>query len=411
MDCSKKGLAVIPNITNYLTEKAWFMDFSNNNLYSLSDGIFSNLTLGGLFLNNNNLTYIGDNVFQGSANILSNLKLDNNKLREIPRAIGKLSNLYTLTVQENFIPEFNIQVLRNISKSLAKISYGSATVTKWPKEMAVLDRATQLNIYGLNVSIVPEDAFLDELFTLSVTSTRVTSFSRTFDNKPMLYQLFLENNTILSADGITSGGFTNVPQLQTISIKNSPLDSLPLIFNNITQYADVTFAGCPIKYIKNSTFQGNGSKIYYLSLDSTMLEEVPRALSRLTSIITLFVTNGKIGEIKGDDFTGMTSLFNLHLTGNPILNVSLSAFRDLNKLKFLSLANTKLTSIPKAIQNTPLLQTVDFSGSRVECSCSSLGWMKTWFPQVKNRTKIMGTCFNTKRNIQDYVIFDIPKCK
>ncbi|KAK3093931.1 hypothetical protein FSP39_021949 [Pinctada imbricata] len=292
----------VPGITNYLTEKSWVMDFSNNSITSLPKGVFSNLTLGGLFLNNNEIEEIGENVLHDSSNTLGSLRLNDNKLREIPYAIGQLSNLYSLSIENNFIGEFDSQILRNISNTLSIISYGSASVTTWPKEMSVLKGASQISIYGLNVSIVPADAFLDQLFILTMTSTLISSFSKTFDNKTRLYQLFLENNTKLSADGITSGGFKNVPELQTISIKNSPLVSLPLIFNDIKEYAVVTFTGCPIQYINNSTFEGNGSKIYYLNLDITMLETVPHAFSRLTSIITLFLTNGKIKEINTDDF-------------------------------------------------------------------------------------------------------------
>ena len=362
----------------------------------------------GLVLDHNNLTLVEDNAFLGNERNIMGLALHNNRLSYFPSALGRLSNLYSLSLEENYIMKYDAKILKNL-RSLRKISYGSSSVKRWPTEMKYVD-ANQISIYGINVRTLPDEVFPDDLFILNMTSTSLESLSSAISNKPMLYKLLMQDNKALTATGLAKGMFENLPQLGEISITNSNLTTLPLIFDNLPKLTNLNIDGCPIKILDNSTFKPNKTAIYYFMLANSDLDHVPKVLSHLSGLMTLFLTNGKIQTINDNDFENMQGMRNLHLSGNPISNISDRAFRTLTNLRYLLLDNTQMNTIPKAILNPQYMQYVGLDHAKVECSCNSLGWMKQSLSRIVNKIQIVGDCFNIAKTLSDYIHDDVRNC-
>jgi len=78
------------------------LDFGDNNIASIPEGIFPYLTvLDKLFLDTNSLTKLPDDI--GSLSLLSTLGLFGNRIEELPTSIKRLSNLQELQIDTNII--------------------------------------------------------------------------------------------------------------------------------------------------------------------------------------------------------------------------------------------------------------------------------------------------------------------
>ena len=407
VNCSHKGLTSVPPITNNLTETQWNIDLSYNNLTTVMDGTFGNLSLQSLSLDHNQIYVIGDHLLNDSKDSLFTLNLHFNRLTYLPITIGKLRQLSTLSIHGNPIMKFNEDILQNISTTLDTIAYGSPLLKRWPSEMKRLFNADWITIYGINIETLPVDAF-DNLFLLNITGSTMKSISGTLSNSTEFFQLVLQDNPQLTATGLANAGFKNLPQFRTLYIINCGLDILPPIFDDLTYLDFILLDGNPIKYIADDTFPRNYTSMIHLTIQHSPLQTVPATLSHLTRLEALFMNDNKINSISESDFLEMSSLYRLDLSNNPITKVSDSAFKGLTRLGYLFLKNTTLTTIPKAIKNNPDLNTLDMSNSPVECTCTGLGWMKGW--NGKKHVGIIGNCGNQNKSIANFIAKEIPKC-
>ena len=391
---------------NYLTEKQWNIDLSYNNLTTVPDGTFGNITLQSLSLDHNQIYALGNNLFKGSENSMSTLNLQFNKFTYLPTAVGQLRQMYEFRIHGNPIVEFNEDILRNISSYLSQVSYGSSSLSRWPYEMKLLSSADWITIYGIDIDTIPVDAF-ESLFVLNITGSTLKSLSSAMSNSKKFFQLTLQDNPHLTASGLAKGGFTNLPQFRTLYIVNCALDTLPPIFDELTNLGEIYLDGNPIKDIPENTFPRNYSSMFQLTIKNGLLSKIPATFSRLTKLMNIFLMNNKITSIDDSDFHGMGELYNLYLSGNPISNISDNAFKNL-KLGFLYLDNTPLTTIPKAIRNIPRLYTLNMSNSPVECTCTGLRWMQDW--DNRKDVNFIGNCSNQNRSIKDFITVEIPYC-
>ena len=408
IDCSRKGLTTVPPIMNELTGKQWNIDLSYNNITKIPDGTFGNLTFSNVYLNHNQIYALGDNVFRGSERTMFSLYLQFNRLTYLPTAFGKLINLFELNIQGNPIVAFNEDVLRNMS-SLAEFSFGSSLITKWPYEIKSLSKADWISIYGINIAWLPDDAF-KKLFILNITGTKLEALSNTLSNREGFVELDLQDNPLLTAAGLEKGEFKNLPKFRKLSIINCGLETLPPIFDGLTDLGELILTGNPITEIADSTFPANFTKMFQIYIEDSLLERVPPTLSRLTKLNNIYLRNNKIGTIDDSDFHGFSELFQLFLSGNPVANISDNAFKSLDAVDTLDLGSTKMTTIPKAIRNMPSLHSLYMSGSPVQCSCTNLRWMKEWLPTRKDAISVIGDCSHQNRTIQDFLNIDIPHC-
>ena len=401
---------MVPPILNYITDKQWYIDLSFNNLSTVPDGTFGNLSISGVFLDHNQITVIGDDVFRGSEDKLFSLYLHFNRLTELPGSVGKLKSLNEIQIHGNPITTFDKDILRNISSSLNQISYGSSALRRWPYEMTLLSKTDWITLYGIEMDSLPDNAF-DELFILNITGTKLRSLSNTLSNQEKFYEFDLQDNPLLTAAGLAKGGFKNLPKLRTLSIINCGIETLPPIFDQMTDLGEIILDRNPITDIGDLTFPRNYTSIWQVTIKNSLLHRIPASFSHLTKVMNIFLMNNKITTINEDDFLGMGEMYNLYLSGNPITNISDNAFGSLKQLGFLYLDGTPLTTIPKAIRNLPNLGTLNMKNSPVECICSRLRWMKDWLPSRKRSISFIGICSNQgTRTIQDFVTRSIPYC-
>lgn len=78
-----------------------------------------------LVLSENVIETVDDQAFSGSENSITDLEIVGNKLTSLPTAFGKLQNLQALSLSKNPLRDFDQEIMKNISKFLTYIDFGS----------------------------------------------------------------------------------------------------------------------------------------------------------------------------------------------------------------------------------------------------------------------------------------------
>ena len=373
--------------------------------------LFQNISLASLTLTNNELVSIDDGAFRGSEGSITQLYLENNRLTDVPREIGKLTGLYSLYIAGNPISTFDEEVLSNVSTHLSTISFGSKELEEWPKGIGLLHKTFEMTLQDSAFEVIPDDAFenFTSLYYFTLISTNLRSLPVSMQ-KTNLFKLQMDNNQNLKADGFKPEAFRHLSELRQFYINNGSLETLPPIFKDLSVLAVFDITNTPLKSIDDKVFPKNFSNIFFeFQSINSLFESVPPILSKTKSLSNVFLQNNKITYINETDFAGLNQLFYLRLSGNPIKGISDSAFKHNQKLYQVLLDNTELTTIPKALQNAHSLRSVDLTGTRVICSCENLGWIKYWDRKQKSLS-FGGPCANLHMTIDDFVKIDIPNC-
>ena len=128
-------------------------------------------------------------------------------------------------------------------------------------------------------------------------------------------------------------------KFESLSIINCGLKSLPPIFDDMHRLGEITLVGNPITDLADSVFPQNYTSVYRLAIQNSLLERVPPVLSHLTRLDDIYLTDNKIHAIGETDFHGMSELFNMYLSGNPLTNISDNALKNHRLMSTLFLDN------------------------------------------------------------------------
>lgn len=210
----------------------------NNNLTetSLAGGPFFNMyKLTSLTLNNNFLTNIPTNAFEGLQSCLSKLNLQGNQIQAFPTEVASLSVLSSLNLDNN-------QIFSDLS-----------TFTL-PDSLAVLTME-----YNAELNTIPgSGASINELDISHCGYTSVPDLT----GYPNLTQLIMDSNTFVttSSDGFTihNSDFSAVPNLQTFTCGQCNISDIdPAVFNNLPNLKTVSFTANKLKIPRGAWFQNN----------------------------------------------------------------------------------------------------------------------------------------------------------
>ncbi|XP_071136865.1 leucine-rich repeat-containing G-protein coupled receptor 6-like [Mytilus edulis] len=406
--CSQLNLKSIPELVK--SGGTWIIDFSNNNIETINAGAFKNVQLEQVYFSNNSISKVDDDAFSGSEKSMDVVRLDGNKLKSIPIALTKLSNLIGINIQYNPITELDETILTNLSKSLIGISFGSSSMTSWPESLQQLNNLLMLSIYNSPFSEFPDNAFKGFEKTLSFLEVIWTNFHNIPISINKLSNLnyvnFKDNHFITE---IPEDAFKGLHNITTMNFEGNGIKTMPAIFKDSDKMYQVTIKSDELTDITDSRHSAKSrSKFYYLTMTNTKFVTVPIAISNMPTVTVISLVNGSIETIQSNDFKGLPALANIVLSFNPIESVNTDAFMNLPSLRYLSIDGTQLATVPEAIANTNV-SWVNMNNTKIECTCSGLNWMKLWPRRLQ--TTIEGTCINTGTSIMNFVTSIIPTCK
>ncbi|XP_039277765.1 chaoptin [Nilaparvata lugens] len=337
-----------------------------------------NEALGGtqvdaLRLFNNKLLTIGEKAFTTMNNVLRALDLGSNELQEIPiQALLSLKKLDWLNLQRNHISSILEIDWGHLKNSLANLLIAENDIEELPS--VALTEFRHLALISLNnnkLRLVKPGALPTSLKTLGLSHNSLSIFpAEAIDELKDLQKVFLRGNYI---EALPSHSFTRLRKLDKLDLGENALETIPssifneslvvrdlnLDFNAIKNISANAFRGMhceriqlsinKINHVDEKAFAGLESSLGVLYMENNNLKEIPKALSHLKRLKSLYISSNKIREIGEDAFDGFSSVLKaISLAGNHLLEIPKLALKNCKRISHFNIGYNQITDVTDA---------------------------------------------------------------
>ena len=415
VDCRNRNLSFIPHFfkrSRYLFKE---LRLGHNRISYIPDNAFQNINVTSIHLDNNLISSIRSDAFTSVQTQLKELDLSGNRLRNIPHAIGKLDNLTLLDVSWNPIDcaNYTDDVMKSLGDFITVFRFGDTSLTYWPTTIRHFQGIQELSFYGGQMQNLPTTAFTGferTLHKLLIKGTGLIETPIALQDLHNISELHFDDNVRVGDAGILIPAFVGMTNsLHTLSLENNSMTVFPRVLITLHQVHNLSLARNDLQFISDRSVSVVGNNnITTLNLQFCNLNRIPGALSKLTEIINLDLSNNTITTIEKNDIQKLRHLRSLNISFNPLQYISRSTFYDLKALEELILHDTDLFQVPKAVTNLPHLRHLDLSNNppTIECNCN-MKWLSCYLSNNTALT-IVGQCYTIDQDIQNYATVDIP---
>lgn len=149
--------------------------------------------------------------------------------------------------------------------------------------------------------------------------------------------------------GLTSGDFSGLSALESLSIGSSPsLSSLPAgIFSGLTSVTTLTVSRTGLTALPDNAFTSlTAAESVSIRSNSDLATIGQGGFSAMTKATRLYLDNNAFASLPSGAFSGLEELTTLWLHRNSITSLPSGIFSGLAKLETLNLSSNKLTSLP-----------------------------------------------------------------
>ncbi|XP_062990718.1 chondroadherin-like isoform X2 [Elgaria multicarinata webbii] len=268
---------------------------------------------------------------------------------------------------------------------------------------------------------------LPELTTLYLGSSHLRQIETgTFQGLKNLYHLHLDNNLL---EEIPEGAFENLTNLVFLHLEHnqiaylSPgafsslkqLSVLDLSHNLLIEVSDKPLSGLQelrqlhlsANFIANLSARALPGRLRILSLDWNRLKSVPLAIRNSASLSSLHLSGNPIRELSSFSFgRKLSSLRQLFLENLPLESITSSTFKRLRRLEVLSLRNNNLASLP-SVASLKSLSALYLTGNKWHCDCNLI-WLRTWQKKVLRKDRSPVEC-SSPEALQGQQLVNIEK--
>ncbi|XP_072454830.1 leucine-rich repeats and immunoglobulin-like domains protein 1 isoform X3 [Notamacropus eugenii] len=386
LDCSGLGLAALPEEL-----PAWTvtLNLSNNKLTDVNPAAFENLVkLQEVHLNNNELTVIPS----------------------LGTASSRILSLY-LHLGSNRISTLEPGAFDSLSRSLLTLRLNKNRITQLPAKAFKLPRLTQLELNRNRIRLIEGLTFqgLDNLDVLKLQRNNISQLTDgAFWGLSKMQVLHLEYNSLTEVNSGSLYGLTALHQLHlsnnAISRINrdgwrfcQKLHELILSFNNLTRLDEEILADL--------------STLQILRLNHNSISHIAEgAFKGLKNLRVLDLNHNEISgtiEDTSGAFTGLDSLNKLTLFGNKIKSVAKRAFSGLEGLEHLNLGENAIRSIQfDAFAKMKNLKELHINSDSFLCDCH-LKWVPQWLTGRGLQTMVVATCAHPE-SLKGQSIYSVP---
>lgn len=417
IDCSARGLAEIPTFTDdsYYTE----LRLDHNAIENITGDVFANLhSISNILLQNNRISRFENTVFRGVEKSVIHLNLADNLLVDFPTAIGYLNKIESVNVANNPINEYHFDehTMYEIGDSLTTFEFGSMLVKSWPLTLRHLQALEHLTVSSGSFYTLPPQAFHGfegTLFTLSMQYTKLIALPLALSRLRFLEKLYFDHNHDIGDSGVLLPSFGNsilLAHLKFISLVDDNLTVFPSLLQFLRNVEQLVLDSNHLAFVSDSSVQvAVGTKITDLSLRNCSLSRVPGALSKLTNLTILNLSENQIHSFENSDFDNMNKLTNLTVTRNPLGYIANETFKDLTSLQYLDLQESNINTMPEAIRFLKNLQELKLPQDKIECTCHIV-WLKQFMDHCNRGLRIDGSCETINYKVDSFLKYFIPRC-
>ncbi|XP_062699906.1 toll-like receptor Tollo [Aedes albopictus] len=330
-DWSSVSLEIAPHVFNSELSKLEHLDLSQNNMWSLPDGMICPLTK------------------------LQYLNLTQNRLRDL--------SVF------HFSASLSTRLSKKCGGSIAILDLSHNNVDNLPPAIfSGLGKLTELRLQNNGLNFIADRA-LEGLLSLSKLDISLNRLSNLppelFSEAKHIKEIYLQNNSI---NVLAPGIFSELQQLLVLDLSNNELTSEwinPATFKGLSRLILLDLANNKISKLEPSIFRDLFS-LQILRLQDNFIETIHEGtFSELTALHTLVISNNRLSNIEYFSFQGLSRLTLLSLDYNRISRIDRVAFRNLSTLHDLHLNGNKLLQVPDALYDVPLLRTLDLGENHI----------------------------------------------
>uniref|UniRef100_A0A6P7GID9 Chaoptin-like n=1 Tax=Diabrotica virgifera virgifera TaxID=50390 RepID=A0A6P7GID9_DIAVI len=377
------------------------IDISENNLLFIYESTFSNIkrVLKNIFLRKNNILTLGSSTFD-DFDYLQNIDLSDNKIRKIEQyAFSNLKSIDIINLSNNAIEVLESYTYYNISVKYINLQRNPIHNIK-PKAFSNLKFVQSLNIRNLlvkKIDTISQKAFynLQNLRYLDLSDLGISRIEPyAFSNINCLIEVNLKNNNIQGIDkyifhmvnigtlllnsisnpivfdntvrinkmiiqltGIVGERFISSVFLKNLTIEDSQIELLKdNCFVNLPLLKSLKLINTTIDDTEDNIFNGLTSLTY---LDASQIFQNKMSLKEYTfkdmrNLEVLIISNSALNTIENNTFTGLSKLKKLHLQGNKLTVVNLTAITNgLPDLLTLNLSSSSIKNVHTSKLGSP----------------------------------------------------------
>ena len=329
------------------------LDLSGLGLTAVPDSIGQLTNLTSLSLQDNQLTTVPDSI--GQLTNLTSLNLQDNQLTTLPDSIGQLTNLNNLYLQGNqltTVPDWIGQLI-----NLNTLSLSANRVTAVPDLIGQLTKLRDLFLYSNQLTTLPDSiGQLTNLTTLYLHGNQLAAVPDWIGQLPNLNTLSLPINQVTAAPGWI-GQLTTV---RTLDLRDNQLTAVPDWIGQLTNLTSLYLQDNQLTAIPD--WIGQLTNLTSLNLHDNQLTAVPDWIGQLTNLMILNLHDNQLTAIP-DSIGQLTNLISLNLQDNQLTAIP-DSIGQLTNLTSLYLQDNQLTTVPDSIGQLTNLNNLDLGGNQ-----------------------------------------------
>ncbi len=322
-----------------------------NYIEELKQSAFVSVSPRRLFLGMNRLSSIHPKAFAGLEDTLELIDLEGNDLHNVSEAFGGLRQLRYLYLANNNITTLSEDIFSGFCKTLRALSLSRNGLEAFPvRALARCEQLAHLNLgYNKLRSVGPFGAWAQKLDTLILRNNRLTELKpRAFKGCPHLRELSLSFNAL---DRLDSEAFKDV---------GTTLESLEISFGLRGIHHFPGAALRPLQHLHWLSLDNNGietveetslyglGELQYLNLEVNRLSDLPPTFLHKNvhkRLLDVRLAYNRVETVKTGAFSALARLQTVVLTGNRITLVESGAFRHLPNLVTLMLTHNRYVPV------------------------------------------------------------------
>ncbi|XP_055528966.1 insulin-like growth factor-binding protein complex acid labile subunit [Wyeomyia smithii] len=293
------------------------LHWGHNNLTSLNGTLRHLDELKLLFVNDNHLVSLDDELPLASPNLMT-IFAQNNKIDHLPVEIKYLKNLDSLYIEGNQLRTFDGLLSRSA-------------------------QLTRLCAYDNKINQLRKDEFreAERLEELQLAENKLTSLNGSLQS---MRGLIMANFSFNLLDEFSLQEVAGLRKLRILDLSHNRIEKLVGRMENLVD---------------------SGSIIYELRLQHNLIKSLDGALMGLNNLKILNVAHNLLEVITPDDLIGMENLEHLDLSFNKLKTLEELSKTFLPSLQLVNASYNLLTTMDKDFHGLPVLCTADLSNNMI----------------------------------------------
>ena len=269
-------------------EEIYVADFSGLELENLPKSIGKLSQLTQLDVSDNQLTSLPDSI--GKLFQLTQLNVSNNQLTSLPDSIDKLSQLTQLNVSNNRLTSLPDSI--GMLSQLTQLDVDYNRLTSLPENIGALSRLSKLDVSCNLLTCLPESiGALSHLTRLWAFNNQLTSLPESFGALSHLKELWAFDNQLTSLPK----NIEELSQLTELDIFGNQLTSLPDSIGKLLQLTELNIGGLGLQEVPYWVRQL--SKLKSLDLSYNSLKILPDWLGYMPKLHELNLSSLQVTAI------------------------------------------------------------------------------------------------------------------